>query len=255
MDVRDTAVEACRAGGEYLRERFAAGTTDAEFDEHDVKAVADRESEKRMLSVIRDAHPDHHVYAEESGDHEGDGECSWIVDPLDGTNNFTAGLPTFATAAAVRRDGSPAAAAVYLPVLDDLYVAAAGDGVRFNGATVTATGRDEPVAHATVAFVIGHRVKREAAWMETATGIDAALTDRCKRRIETWSPTVHWGLLARGRIDGFVCYRPDREEQVAGELLAREAGCVARADGPLSVFATDGATADALWDTVAPERP
>ena len=251
MDLRDTAVEACRAGGEYLRERFAAGTTEAEFAEHDVKAVADRESEDRMLSVIRDAHPGHHVYAEESGDHDGHGEYSWIVDPLDGTNNFTAGLPTFATAAAVSRDETPVAAAVYLPAVDDLYVATAGEGVRYDGVPVSAGARDEPAEHATVAFVIGHRVKLESAWMETADGIDAALTDRCKRCIETWSPTVHWGLLARGRIDGVVCYRPDREEQVAGELLAREAGCTERRDGPLSVFAPDEATADELWATVA----
>jgi 3'-phosphoadenosine 5'-phosphosulfate (PAPS) 3'-phosphatase len=73
-DVATTAVRAVEAGGEYLRERFQSDETDAEYDEHDVKARADRESEARMLEVIREAHPDHRIYAEESGEHDGESD-------------------------------------------------------------------------------------------------------------------------------------------------------------------------------------
>ncbi|WP_254611776.1 hypothetical protein [Haloterrigena gelatinilytica] len=57
-----------------------------------------------------------------------------------------------------------------------------------------------------------------------SSSVNRALKDRCKRRLESWSPTVHWGLLARGRLDGIVRYRPDREDQLLGELFASESG-------------------------------
>lgn len=79
-----------------------------------------------MLDMIRSAFPDHHVYAEESGDHGGDGDYRWIVDPLDGTNNFEAGLPAVATAASVLHGGEPALAVASVPMLDDRYVARIG---------------------------------------------------------------------------------------------------------------------------------
>jgi myo-inositol-1(or 4)-monophosphatase len=72
----------------------------------------------------------------------------------------------------------------------------------------------------------------------------------CKRVVETWAPVVYWGLLARGRVDGYVTFHPDDRERVAGELLAGEAGCHRREDGPLSAFARDERTLAALWDAL-----
>ncbi|MFB6071562.1 MAG: inositol monophosphatase [Halobacterium sp.] len=228
--VENTAVRACVTGGRHLRERFG-GETDAEFSRHDVKAAADRASEERMLDVVRESHPDHAVYAEESGDVATEGPLQWVIDPLDGTNNFVSGLPSFATAAAVLDDGEPVVGVVYVPVSDDLYVARRGAGVRHDGEAVAADS-DVPTGKATVGFVVGHDVKRDDR-MARARELQAALGDATKRVVESWSPCVHWGALARGRLDAMVCFHPDDEEQHVGELLASEAGAaVARpADG------------------------
>lgn len=242
--IENAAVRATLAGGRHLRERFRAGDADGEFDPHDVKAAADRASERRMLEVIEPTFPGHAVYAEESGERGGaDSEFRWIVDPLDGTNDFVAGLPTFASAVAVLRDGDPVVASVYAPVPDDLYVARREAGARYDGARVTADS-DRAPAEATVAFVIGHDVKRDPERAAVAAAVRAALEEECKRVIESWSPCVHWGLLARGRVDGMVTLDPDREEQHAGELLAREAGATAWRDGGLGVFLADESLAE-----------
>ncbi|MEF8853095.1 MAG: inositol monophosphatase family protein [Haloarculaceae archaeon] len=86
----DTATRAVASAGEYLRDRFETGATDAEYTATDVKAAADREAESRVLSVLRETHPDHAVSTEESGEHDGR-DYRWVVDPLDGTNNFADG--------------------------------------------------------------------------------------------------------------------------------------------------------------------
>lgn len=248
-NVENTAVRACVAGGRHLRERFG-DEVDADFSRHDVKAAADRASEERMLDVIRESHPGHAVYAEESGDVSTAGDYRWVVDPLDGTNNFVSGLPSFATAAAVLDNEGPVVGCVYVPVSDDLYVARRGEGVRHDGDTVRADA-EVPTEKATVAFVIGHDVKRDGR-LDEAARMQAALDDATKRVVESWSPCVHWGALARGRLDGIVCFHPDDEEQFVGELLPSEAGAsIARPTDGRYVAATNDAVREALLAAVS----
>jgi len=252
-DVAAVAADAVRAGGTYLRERFDTGETDADYRDGDVTARADRESERRVLDVVGERRPDDAVYAEESGDHAGTSDVRWIVDPLDGTNNFTVGLSTFATAAAAIDGRGPLAAAVYQPVTEDLYVARRDGGVRLNGERISVRDGDTvALSRATVGIVIGHEVKGDDALAARSDAVADALNGTVKRYVWTWAPTVYWGLFARGRIDAFVCLRPDREEQVAGELLAREAGGVARERDGLTVFADRADLLDDLWAVVAP---
>ncbi len=252
-DVAGVAADAVRAGGAYLRERFAAGETDADYRETDVKARADRESERRVLDVIAERRPDDAIYAEESGDHAGTSDVRWIVDPLDGTNNFTVGLSTFATAAAAIDDDGPLAAAVYQPVTDDLYLARRGAGATLDGDPISVRDGDTvSLSRATVGIVIGHDVTADDTLAARSDAIADALNGTVKRYVWTWAPTVYWGLFARGRVDAYVCFHPDREEQVAGELLGREAGGTAREEGGLTVFADREALLDDVWDVVAP---
>ncbi|WP_440772521.1 inositol monophosphatase family protein [Natronorubrum sp. DTA28] len=238
-ELERTAIEACAAGGAYLCDAYRAEDTDVDASAHDVKSSADTGAERRILEVIRAEFPDHPIIAEESGRHEGSGEYTWLVDPLDGTNNFESGLPSFATAVTVLEgadsgsstsDSEPVLGVVYVPLLDDLYVATRGGDVRHNGQPVCADSDANPET-ATAVSVIGHDVKRRPEQAAVSASINRALEDRCKRRLESWSPTVHWGLLARGRLDGIVCYRPDAEEQLLGELFAAESGLLAASGG------------------------
>jgi myo-inositol-1(or 4)-monophosphatase len=268
----ETAELAVTAGGAYLRDRFASGRSDAEYSAMDVKTEADHEAEDRILSVLRERHPGHAITAEESGEHAGEA-VRWVVDPLDGTNNFAVGIPTFGVAAtavaadarlaadtesAARLDGrtsvsgtdprDPLATAVAVPTLEDCYVAHRGGGVRYNGERVTVTTGDtvDP-AHATVGMLVGPAVLSGGVEAREWEAVADAVESEVKRGIRTWAPVVYWGLFARGQLDGFVAYHPPEREQLAGELLAREADAVERSEGPLSVFGADEATADALW--------
>jgi len=247
--VENAAVRACRDGGSYLRDAFRADERGGEFTAHDVKAEADRESERRMLDAVLGAFPDHHVYAEESGDHPGDGPYRWILDPLDGTNNFAAGMPSFATAAAVLAGDDPVLAVTYVPVTDDLYVARRGEGVRYNGERVRARS-DRSVEQSTVGFVIGHDVKLDEDLLAASQAIQDRLDSRCKRVVESWSPCVHWGLLTRGLVDGMVTFHPDKEEQRAGELFAEESGVASASRSGWYVGTADEAALSPLVEDV-----
>lgn len=251
-NAESVAVAACLSGGRYLERAFEAGDTDAEFLTTDAKSSADVESEERMLNVLLQAFPDHTIDAEESGVHAGDDRYRWVVDPLDGTNNFEAGLPSFATAATLLVDDEPELAVVHAPIPDDLYVCRRGEGLRYGGERVAGdeTPTVDPEA-ATVMSVIGHGVKRDAEASAVSERIDRGIEAACKRRLESWSPAVHWGLLARGRLDGAVAYRPDAEEQLLGELFVEEAGLEVERGEEWFVAARTEALSEALVDAVA----
>ncbi|MFC4356813.1 inositol monophosphatase family protein [Halobium salinum] len=246
-DLADVAVEAARTGGEYLAAEFRDGPVAGDYGADDVKAVADREAEARVLSVVREAFPEHALHGEESG-HDGNGDGSryeWVVDPLDGTNNFAAGLPAFATAVAVVRDGEPVVSAIYEPLPDDLYLATADGGATVGGRRIE-VGSDVSLDAGTVSFVRGLPAVRDPDLCARGDAMYDALEARCKRVVSTWSPCVDWGLLARGSLEGIVCYHPDVYEQYAGELLAEEAGAVSHAEEGLYVGAGDEETLAAL---------
>lgn len=244
--IEHVAVRACLSAGRLLRRRFDDGAVAADRTQFDAKDEADRAAEELILSVIRSAFPGHAVYAEESGTVRVEGDLRWVIDPLDGTNNFVSGIPSFGTAAVVLDDDGPLLGVVYVPVTDDLYVAKRGEGVAYNDDPVDAVS-SVPLEHATVGYVIGRNVKRDERH-EPADRLYNAVDDEVKRVIGTWSPVVHWGLLARGRLEGMVTFHADEEEQHVGGLLAQEAGASIRRDGPLYVAATDEESAARLFD-------
>ena len=248
-DVEAVARAAVLAGGAELRERYRHGDAAGEYGATDVKAAADEAAEARMLPVVRRAFPDHPVFAEEAGRFDGSGPYRWVIDPLDGTNDFTAGLPTFAASVAVLEDDEPALAAVRLPATGETYLARRGAGVSYEGGRVTGDS-DVALAASTVAIVVGRDVPRNPDYSRRADAIREALSGEVKRVIDSWAPTVHSGLFARGRIQGIVQFHPDEEERAVTELFAAEAGAAVRREGPLYVAASDGERLAALWAAI-----
>ncbi|MFC7070766.1 inositol monophosphatase family protein [Halobaculum lipolyticum] len=244
-----TAEAAVRAAGEYLAERFRDGGTVGDFHTDDVKAEADTGAERRVFDRIRAEFPDHTLHGEESG-RAGDGSVEWIVDPLDGTNNYAIDYPSIATAVAAKADDETLVAAVYEPLVDDCYVAVRGAGATLNGEPLTAAPRDRPLDRSTVSLAVGLPAVRDDDLRAEVDVVRDALGDRCKRVLETWSPCVDWGLLARGSIAGIVCAYPDPFEQEAGELLAAEAGVVAASRDGYYAGAVDAETLAALVETL-----
>ncbi|QZP38727.1 inositol monophosphatase family protein [Halobaculum magnesiiphilum] len=245
----ETAEAAVRAAGDYLAERFRDGGTVGEYHTDDVKAEADEAAEELVFERIREDFPTHSLHGEESG-RSGDGRVEWVVDPLDGTNNYAIDYPSIASAVAARADDETLVAAIYEPLVDDCYVAVRGAGATVNGEEVTATPRDRPLDRSTVSLVVGLPALRDGDLRAEAETVRRSLSGQCKRVLETWSPCVDWGLLARGSIAGIVCAYPDPFEQEAGELLASEAGVVSASVDGYYVGAGDEETLAALVEAL-----
>ncbi|WP_227353592.1 inositol monophosphatase family protein [Haladaptatus salinisoli] len=231
----ETAVRACRTAGEYLVAEFERESHDAEHGADDVKATADREAERRILEILTAAYPDHAVFAEESGELSGESSYRWVVDPLDGTNNFCSGIPYFGSAIALLREDDPVLSVVHEPLHRHTYVARDGRAT-FDGEPTRA---ESSVAsdHATVSFVLGLDAVRDDDLRARTADLDETLAGRCKRVWKSWAPVLDWGLLARGKLEAVVCFRPDEVEQHAGWLLAEASGARLANEGDLFLAA------------------
>ncbi len=104
--------------------------------------AADESAERTMRELIAVRFPTHNVHGEEEGLTSADGgepdegSPTWILDPIDGTHNFMAGVPIWATLVGLEIDGELVAGAVHAPALHETYDAARGLGARMNGESI-----------------------------------------------------------------------------------------------------------------------
>lgn len=130
---RDFAEELARASGEVVRGMFRSAdlAVDVKDDASPVTA-ADREAERRLREMIEERFPEHGIVGEEFGSEREDAEHVWVLDPIDGTIPFVAGVPLFGTLIGLLHEGKPALGLIHQPISGELVIGTAS-GTTFNG--------------------------------------------------------------------------------------------------------------------------
>lgn len=128
------AVQTARQTGEILLEHFSLGGTLANLKaDHTAVTEADLAADRYITQAIQKNFPEDAILSEESNQYVKDAsQPIWIIDPLDGTSNFSMGLPVWGVSIARLRKGIPETAAVYFPWLDELYSSQKGQGAFLN---------------------------------------------------------------------------------------------------------------------------
>jgi myo-inositol-1(or 4)-monophosphatase len=211
-------VEAALAAGDVAR-RFAAETVrtwDKPGGAGPVTA-ADLAVNEMLHDVLQGARADYGWLSEESEDDPSrlSADRLFIVDPIDGTRSFIEGSNTWAHALAVVEKGRVTAAVIYLPKRDLLYAAAEGAGATLNGDPLTVGIRQE--LENSEILSVQHNFKPEF-WTGPPPDVTRAYRPSLAYRM---------GLVAQGRFDGMITFRPSWEWDVAaGDLILREAGAM-----------------------------
>lgn len=185
--------------------------------------AADVETNRHLVDAIAARFPDHGVVSEELETRYGGERVAWVIDPIDGTSNFTAGLPYWCVSVAVLVDGYPALAVVDAPAVDARYEAEQGAGATRNG---------EPI-----------RVSARVDWTDAANRhIPVMLTTTTARRARgnvrlnarvMGSAALDLCAVAEGVAACAVSLVPKVWDVAAGALLVTEAGgAFVTLDGP-----------------------
>jgi myo-inositol-1(or 4)-monophosphatase len=178
----------------------------------------DVESERRVFEFISRHHPQDSFLGEENGNVRKDPEHYWILDPIDGTSNFTQGVPFWGPSLAYAGPQGIERGWVFFPALDQMFSAVRGRGAFLNGTPLRTSGVTEYSNLCTVGTV--SRLHRRFQ-----------LTCPAKHRI-LGSIIVNLCYLAMGSFAA-VYFRGNLWDLAAGHLIASEAGAVLESDPPL----------------------
>lgn len=142
--MKDTIQLALSEAGKILLENFGK-ISDYKVKESQSSIVTktDIDSEKRIMEIISKQFPDHNLLGEETGFQNKNSEFTWVVDPIDGTSNFAAGIPWFGIIICVLKKDKPLLAGCYLPVQNQLYFAEKGKGATVNGKSISVSKETE----------------------------------------------------------------------------------------------------------------
>ncbi len=195
--------------GEVLREYFRPQGMQIQLKaDRTVVTQADLAADRLITQAIRDTFPEDSIVSEElqPGVPAGHTNAVWVVDPLDGTTNFSLGLHIWGVAIARVVNGTPETAAIYFPLLDELYTAQTGEGAYLNGERIQALPPDKskPAAffaccgnthrHYTVSVPYKPRILGSAAYNFCAVARGAAVL--CfEARPKVWDLAAPWVLV------------------------------------------------------------
>lgn len=205
----------------------------------DVVTRADRESEAYLLEKIAERFPTHSVLGEESGMHEKNTDFCWVVDPLDGTNNYSQGLPVFTVSIGLQYRGHTLIGVVYAPYFDELYTAERGKGAFLNGRPLQVSAKTDLES-----CVLGTGFPYDKGTNpENNIANLASILPGLRGIRRMGSAAYDLCCVAAGFLDGYWELNLNLWDVCAGELLVEEAGgciCPFRQDRHISIIAANG---------------
>lgn len=217
----DLAARAAAAGADVALESFR---TDLEIERKsektDVVTQADRDAQRAVVETIREA-VDEPIVGEEEGELARVPERgpAWIVDPIDGTDNYVRGSRIFGTVVAAVVDGEPVASAAVFPALSETY-RAGPDGVTRNGEAVATSDRADPDTSAVCPLIWWGFDRRE----EYAAA-NRAIVDRFGDLRRLGCAQAALAAIADGTYEGAITnLEPNPWDTVAGVHMIRAAG-------------------------------
>jgi len=217
----EVAAAAARAGGAaLLRRRLEKLHIEYKDARANLVTIADRESQRAIADIILTAFPGHAIDGEEGAAGNPDAADVWFVDPLDGTTNFTHGLPFWCVSVALRGGDVTVAGAVYDPLHDEMFVAARGGGATLNGAPVGVSDvarLDRSLVVAQAQTVDPDEIRAYALLTERLMSVAGGVRS-------LGSPALTLCAIAAGRLEAYCEYAMDAWDILAGQLILAEAG-------------------------------
>ena len=213
----------------------------------------DKKSEEIIFARIREKHPDHDFLGEESGAADVQSEYRWIIDPLDGTINYTHGLPIYCVSIGLEYKGEIIVGVVYDPSMDELFYAEKGKGAWMNKSRLRVSNTNELMSSL---LVTGFPYSINKQPEPTLTHFrNFIIHSQAVRRLG--SAAIDLAYVACGRFDGFWEGTLNAWDMAAGILLVSEAGgvCTDYLGKPLNIYnqrvlATNGVIHQPMLDVL-----
>ncbi len=214
-------IEISKEAGSIVREGFGKNITiEFKTDEGNLVTEIDKKSEETIINFIEKKYSNDSILAEEGNNKKGSSENLWVVDPLDGTTNFTHGLPIFGISIGVLRKNEIIAGVVYDVMNDIVYSAEKNSGAFANENKITVSNNHK-LARSLLATGFAYNVKENPQHtFEKFTAVTKSV--RAVRRLG--SAALDICHVAKGIYDGFWEVNLKPWDICAGMIISKEAG-------------------------------
>jgi myo-inositol-1(or 4)-monophosphatase len=214
----NVCIEAARTAGNHALKNIHRREEVTEHFEHDIKLVMDRECQTIAENIVLAHFPDHAILGEE-GSIVQNNEIEWVIDPIDGTANYTRDLPAWCCSVAVRENGKTVAGCVFMPLANECFTATI-DG--------QACCNNEPIHVSTTTnltnatFFTG--LTKDIA--QSAIDFFGDMAPRVNKIRIIGSAAIDICHVACGRSDGYFEANLYLWDVAAAELIAKRAGAI-----------------------------
>ncbi len=220
--ILETARKAAEAAAGVHKSYSKSGfTSSAKKQHHDMVTSADIDSERAIVEILRTSFPDHNILAEEGSYPETASPYTWIIDPLDGTNNFFKGFPHYAVSIGVALEGEIIAGIVRNTAGEGVFSAEKGKGAFYDGSPIRVSRQD---SLKNAMLFTGFYYDRGDEMRKTLGAIEHFFKKGIIGIRRTGCAALDLCYTAAGWGDGFWEHRLSPWDYAAGKLILSEAG-------------------------------
>jgi myo-inositol-1(or 4)-monophosphatase len=220
-----TAILAAREAGSVLLDNLKKPRRTRVKGLRDIVTDADVKAQQAIIEIIHARFPNHDILSEESDPGSKDqaavkgGPYTWIVDPLDGTTNYSRRLPCFCTSIALSHQGEVILGVVYDPLRDYLFQAERGKGAYLNGESLRVSQVESPAD-----ALVGLDWARAQAEREVITQLVARMALQVRTLRTLGAAALGLCYVAAGWLDVYFHFSLRPWDAAAGALIVQEAG-------------------------------
>lgn len=213
------ALEVAAEAGALIRSHAQQDRTARRKGFRDVVTETDFAAERLIVERLREAFPGHAIISEEAGDDGSDAEVRWLIDPLDGTINFSRQNPNFCTSIAAVHNGMPVVGVIVDPLRDQTFAAKRGGGATLNGEPLHVSGLID-MGDALLAF---DTPRDEPARQRMWALVGLLMRYTCTVRA-SGSAALNMAYIGAGWLDFYLAIHLEPWDHAAAAVIVQEAG-------------------------------
>ena len=217
-----TAQHAVSSAASHVNENLHRREESLSTDAHDIKLALDVECQALIETCIHESFPEHAILGEEGATPKLDMPYEWIIDPIDGTVNFSHGFPYWCSSVAVQYNGKTIAGAVYAPETNELFSATISEPACCNGVAIQAAQRP----HLADAMVLTGMNKQRIYTDQPAFSTFSSLANQAQKIRISGAAALDLCHVAAGQCDAFLEYGLYVWDFAAAGLIAQQAGAI-----------------------------
>ncbi len=229
MSFLEIAKQSAQEAGRLLKDHFGQVQQVNQAETHDIKLQMDVDCQRLIESRILKAFPDHSIVGEEEDHGDSNAEYRWVVDPLDGTVNYTYAIPHFCVSVALQRRDPKARAAlagyesivgvIYDPMRDELFWAEKGKGAFLNGKPMKVSSRGKMSES-----ILSVGFAKTAETIQEGLHCYKSLVMAALKIRTMGSAALDLAYVAAGRMEMYLEFKVRLWDIAAGILMVEEAG-------------------------------